>query len=66
MAKNDGWTDLSDSYFVLLGAGSAMGPFLVLVLQSFLLSLLIILNRHHRIFSLLYDNDNTYRHTINQ
>merc|ERR1712032_823876 len=25
------WLDLSDRYFVLLGAGSAMGPFLVLM-----------------------------------
>jgi len=29
--KNDEWLDLSDKYFVLLGAGSAMGPFLVLL-----------------------------------
>lgn len=28
---NPGWLDLSDRYFVLLGAGSAMGPFLVLM-----------------------------------
>jgi len=28
---NPGWLDLSDKYFVLLGAGSAMGPFLVLM-----------------------------------
>jgi hypothetical protein len=28
---NPGWIDLSDRYFVLLGAGSAMGPFLVLM-----------------------------------
>lgn len=28
---NQGWVDLSDRYFVLLGAGSAMGPFLVLM-----------------------------------
>ena len=28
---NPGWTDLSDRYFVLLGAGSAMGPFLLLM-----------------------------------
>ena len=31
VARNTKWTDLSDSYFVLLGAGSAMGPFLVLL-----------------------------------
>lgn len=31
VARNSKWTDLSDSYFVLLGAGSAMGPFLVLL-----------------------------------
>lgn len=29
--RNPQWLDLSDSYFVLLGAGSAMGPFLVLL-----------------------------------
>ncbi|KNC71911.1 hypothetical protein SARC_15545, partial [Sphaeroforma arctica JP610] len=29
-ATNDQWRDLSDKYFVLLGAGSAMGPFLTL------------------------------------
>jgi hypothetical protein len=28
---NPGWLDLSNRYFVLLGAGSAMGPFLVLM-----------------------------------
>lgn len=28
---NPNWLDLSDRYFVLLGAGSAMGPFLVLM-----------------------------------
>uniref|UniRef100_A0A6S9ITY6 very-long-chain (3R)-3-hydroxyacyl-CoA dehydratase n=2 Tax=Ditylum brightwellii TaxID=49249 RepID=A0A6S9ITY6_9STRA len=28
---NPGWLDLSDKYFVLLGAGSAMGPFEVLM-----------------------------------
>lgn len=28
---NPKWLDLSDKYFVLLGAGSAMGPFLVLM-----------------------------------
>jgi hypothetical protein len=28
---NPGWLDLSNHYFVLLGAGSAMGPFLVLM-----------------------------------
>mmetsp|Transcript_12615 Transcript_12615/g.17901 ORF Transcript_12615/g.17901 Transcript_12615/m.17901 type:complete len:763 (+) Transcript_12615:74-2362(+) len=28
---NPGWLDLKDKYFVLLGAGSAMGPFLVLM-----------------------------------
>lgn len=28
---NPGWIDLSDRYFVLLGAGSAMGPFEVLM-----------------------------------
>jgi len=31
VAKNSKWVDLSDKYFVLLGAGSAMGPFLVLM-----------------------------------
>jgi hypothetical protein len=31
VAKNGKWSDLSDRYFVLLGAGSAMGPFLVLM-----------------------------------
>jgi len=31
VAKNNTWVDLSDKYFVLLGAGSAMGPFLVLM-----------------------------------
>mmetsp|Transcript_25792 Transcript_25792/g.32913 ORF Transcript_25792/g.32913 Transcript_25792/m.32913 type:complete len:529 (-) Transcript_25792:33-1619(-) len=31
VANNPGWTDLSDQYFVLLGAGSAMGPLLVLL-----------------------------------
>ena len=30
-ADNLQWADLSDRYFVLLGAGSAMGPFLVLM-----------------------------------
>mmetsp|Transcript_5716 Transcript_5716/g.11160 ORF Transcript_5716/g.11160 Transcript_5716/m.11160 type:complete len:786 (-) Transcript_5716:180-2537(-) len=30
-AANPGWIDLSDKYFVLLGAGSAMGPFEVLM-----------------------------------
>jgi len=30
-ADNPGWLDLSDRYFVLLGAGSAMGPFEVLM-----------------------------------
>eukprot|EP00571_Detonula_confervacea_P000439 CAMPEP_0172315300 /NCGR_PEP_ID=MMETSP1058-20130122/24776_1 /TAXON_ID=83371 /ORGANISM="Detonula confervacea, Strain CCMP 353" /LENGTH=787 /DNA_ID=CAMNT_0013029355 /DNA_START=44 /DNA_END=2407 /DNA_ORIENTATION=+ len=30
-ADNPGWIDLSDKYFVLLGAGSAMGPFEVLM-----------------------------------
>eukprot|EP01134_Creolimax_fragrantissima_P000935 CFRG0935T1 len=29
-ATNDEWLDLSDKYFVLLGAGSAMGPFVTL------------------------------------
>eukprot|EP01127_Copromyxa_protea_P001410 TRINITY_DN11410_c0_g1_i1.p1 TRINITY_DN11410_c0_g1~~TRINITY_DN11410_c0_g1_i1.p1 ORF type:complete len:725 (-),score=176.21 TRINITY_DN11410_c0_g1_i1:99-2273(-) len=29
--KNKEWLDLSDQYFVLLGAGSAMGPLLVLL-----------------------------------
>jgi len=29
--QNKKWTDLSDQYFVLLGAGSAMGPLLVLL-----------------------------------
>jgi len=29
--KNKDWIDLSDQYFVLLGAGSAMGPLLVLL-----------------------------------
>jgi hypothetical protein len=29
--ENPGWCDLSDKYFVLLGAGSAMGPLLVLL-----------------------------------
>ncbi len=29
--NNPGWLDLSDKYFVLLGAGSAMGPFEVLM-----------------------------------
>jgi len=31
VAQNNDWVDLSDKYFVLLGAGSAMGPFLVLM-----------------------------------
>jgi len=31
VVKNPKWVDLSDRYFVLLGAGSAMGPFLVLM-----------------------------------
>jgi len=31
VVKNSTWADLSDKYFVLLGAGSAMGPFLVLM-----------------------------------
>eukprot|EP01104_Vermistella_antarctica_P005936 TRINITY_DN16682_c0_g1_i1.p1 TRINITY_DN16682_c0_g1~~TRINITY_DN16682_c0_g1_i1.p1 ORF type:complete len:760 (+),score=228.59 TRINITY_DN16682_c0_g1_i1:73-2280(+) len=31
VAKNPKWCDLSDKYFVLLGAGSAMGPLLVLM-----------------------------------
>lgn len=31
VAKNPKWLDLSDKYFVLLGAGSAMGPLLVLM-----------------------------------
>jgi len=31
VVKNKNWSDLSDTYFVLLGAGSAMGPFLVLL-----------------------------------
>jgi len=31
IVKNNKWADLSDKYFVLLGAGSAMGPFLVLM-----------------------------------
>jgi len=31
VANNSKWLDLSDKYFVLLGAGSAMGPFLALV-----------------------------------
>jgi len=31
VVKNSKWVDLSDKYFVLLGAGSAMGPFLVLM-----------------------------------
>eukprot|EP00730_Choanoeca_flexa_P018259 TRINITY_DN8871_c0_g3_i1.p1 TRINITY_DN8871_c0_g3~~TRINITY_DN8871_c0_g3_i1.p1 ORF type:complete len:779 (+),score=232.77 TRINITY_DN8871_c0_g3_i1:30-2366(+) len=31
VADNDKWVDLSDKYFVLLGAGSAMGPYLVLM-----------------------------------
>lgn len=31
VVKNPQWVDLSDKYFVLLGAGSAMGPFLVLM-----------------------------------
>lgn len=31
VAKNPGWLDLSDQYFCLLGAGSAMGPLLVLL-----------------------------------
>jgi hypothetical protein len=31
VATNKKWVDLSDRYFVLLGAGSAMGPFLALM-----------------------------------
>jgi len=31
VVDNPEWLDLSDRYFVLLGAGSAMGPFLVLM-----------------------------------
>jgi len=31
VANNSKWADLSDKYFVLLGAGAAMGPFLVLM-----------------------------------
>jgi len=31
VAKKNQWVDLSDKYFVLLGAGSAMGPLLVLL-----------------------------------
>lgn len=31
VAKNNKWVDLSDRYFVILGAGSAMGPYLVLI-----------------------------------
>jgi len=31
VVKNQKWVDLSDKYFVLLGAGSAMGPFLILM-----------------------------------
>uniref|UniRef100_A0A6B2KYF3 very-long-chain (3R)-3-hydroxyacyl-CoA dehydratase n=1 Tax=Arcella intermedia TaxID=1963864 RepID=A0A6B2KYF3_9EUKA len=31
VVKNPEWLDLSDKYFVLLGAGSAMGPLLVLL-----------------------------------
>lgn len=31
VVKNNKWADLSDKYFVLLGAGSAMGPYLVLM-----------------------------------
>eukprot|EP01114_Cavostelium_apophysatum_P017977 TRINITY_DN545_c0_g1_i1.p1 TRINITY_DN545_c0_g1~~TRINITY_DN545_c0_g1_i1.p1 ORF type:complete len:531 (+),score=139.84 TRINITY_DN545_c0_g1_i1:67-1659(+) len=31
VVQNPKWTDLSDRYFVILGAGSAMGPFLVLM-----------------------------------
>jgi hypothetical protein len=31
VARNPRWVDLSSRYFVLLGAGSAMGPFLVLM-----------------------------------
>eukprot|EP00045_Choanoeca_perplexa_P010842 m.112504 g.112504 ORF g.112504 m.112504 type:complete len:779 (-) comp15412_c0_seq2:1424-3760(-) len=31
VADNEAWVDLSDKYFVLLGAGSAMGPYLVLM-----------------------------------
>jgi len=31
VVRNPEWVDLSDRYFVLLGAGSAMGPFLVLM-----------------------------------
>jgi len=31
VVKNPGWADLSDKHFVLLGAGSAMGPLLVLL-----------------------------------
>jgi len=29
--KNGKWVDLTDKYFVLLGAGSAMGPYLILM-----------------------------------
>jgi hypothetical protein len=31
VVKRQEWVDLSDQYFVLLGAGSAMGPLLVLL-----------------------------------
>eukprot|EP01061_Rhynchopus_euleeides_P042497 TRINITY_DN74125_c0_g1_i1.p1 TRINITY_DN74125_c0_g1~~TRINITY_DN74125_c0_g1_i1.p1 ORF type:complete len:721 (+),score=344.28 TRINITY_DN74125_c0_g1_i1:52-2214(+) len=31
VAQNPGWTDLSDQYFVLFGAASAMGPFPLLM-----------------------------------
>jgi len=31
VAKNGKWVDLSDQYFVLLGAGSAMGPYSILM-----------------------------------
>jgi hypothetical protein len=31
VAQNPNWMDLSDAYFVLLGAGSAMGPFPLLM-----------------------------------
>jgi len=31
VVKNGKWVDLSDRYFVLLGAGSAMGPYLILM-----------------------------------
>jgi len=31
VARNNEWVDLSDKYFVLLGAGSAMGPYSILM-----------------------------------